>query len=68
MYFEVLVFSFTTLLIAGSFFSCDQAALRTPVSVCQSVFMAAEIKFSKDVRPSVCLSHHFHYVPVIVSS
>ena len=31
-------------------------------------FMAAEIKFSKDVRPSVCLSHLFHYVPVIVSS
>ena len=27
-------------------------------------FMAAEIKFSKDVR----LSHLFHYVPIITSS
>ena len=34
------------------FFSCDQAALRTLLSV----------------RPSVCLSHLFHHVPVIVSS
>ena len=33
-------------------FSCDHAALRTPLSVC----------------PSICLSHLFHYVPVIVSS
>ena len=33
-------------------FSHDQAALRTPLSVC----------------PSVCLSHLFHYVPFIVSS
>ena len=33
-------------------FSCDQAALRTHLSVC----------------PSVCLSHLFHCVPVIVSS
>ena len=39
-------------------------------------FMAAEIKFSEDdrpsvcpsVRPSVCLSHLFDYVPIIVSS
>ena len=31
-------------------------------------FMAAEIKFSKDVRLSVCLSHLFDYVPIIVSS
>ena len=30
--------------------------------------MAAEIKFSKDVRLSVCLSHLFDYVPIIVSS
>ena len=34
------------------FFSCDQAALRTFLSV----------------RPSVRLSHLFHYVPIIVSS
>ena len=33
-------------------FSCDQAALRTPLSV----------------RQSVCLSHLFHYVPVDVST
>ena len=33
-------------------FSCDRAALRTPLSVCLSVR----------------LSHLFHYVPVIVSS
>ena len=31
-------------------------------------FMAAEIKFSEDVRLSVCLSHLFDYVPIIVSS
>ena len=44
-------------------------------------FMAAEIKFSEDVRPSaswqlrsnspktsVCLSHLFHHVPIIISS
>ena len=31
-------------------------------------FMAAEIKFSEDVRLSVCLSHLFHHVPIIVSS
>ena len=38
------------------FFSCDQAALRTLLSVRPSV------------RLSVCLSHLFHYVPVIASS
>ena len=37
-------------------FSCDQAALRTLLSVCLSV------------RPSVRLSHLFHYVPTVVSS
>ena len=37
-------------------FSCDQAALRTPLSVRPSV------------RLSVCLSHPFHYVPLIISS
>ena len=31
-------------------------------------FMAAEIKFSEDVRLSVRLSHLFHHVPIIVSS
>ena len=31
-------------------------------------FMAAEIKFSEDVRLSVRLSHLFGYVPIIVSS
>ena len=31
-------------------------------------FMAAEIKFSEDVRLSVCPSHLFDYVPIIVSS
>ena len=31
-------------------------------------FMAAEIKFSEDVRLSVCLWHLFHNVPIIVSS
>ena len=31
-------------------------------------FMAAEIKFSEDVRPSVRPSHLFDYVPIIVSS
>ena len=31
-------------------------------------FMAAEIKFSEDVRLSVCPSHLFFYVPIIVSS
>ena len=30
--------------------------------------MAAEIKFSKDVRLSVRPSHLFDYVPIIVSS
>ena len=40
----------------GVFFSCDQAALRTLLSVCPSVCL------------SVWLSHFFHYVPVIVSS
>ena len=40
----------------NSIFSCDQAALRTLISVCPSV------------RPSVRLSHLFDYVPVIVSS
>ena len=30
--------------------------------------MAAEIKFSEDVRLSVCPSHLFDYVPIIVSS
>ena len=39
-----------------SFFSCDQAALWMVQSVCPSV------------RPSVCLSHLFDYVPIIVSS
>ena len=38
------------------FFSCDQAALQMVFSVCPSV------------RPSVCLSHLFDYVPIIVSS
>ena len=37
-------------------FSCDQAALQMVFSVCLSV------------RPSVCLSHLFHHVPIIVSS
>ena len=45
----------------GLFFSCDQAALRTPLSVCC-------LSVCLSVRPSVCLSHPFHYVPVIVSS
>ena len=31
-------------------------------------FIAAEIKFSKDVRLSVCPSHLFDYVPIMVSS
>ena len=42
----------------GSFFSCDQAALRTLLSVRPSVRLS--------VCLSVCLSHLFHYV--IVSS
>ena len=37
-------------------FSCDQAALQMVFSVCPSV------------RLSVCLSHLFDYVPIIVSS
>ena len=37
-------------------FSCDQAALRIPLSVCPSLCL------------SVCLSQFFHFVPVIVSS
>ena len=37
-------------------FSCDQAALWMVQSVCPSV------------RLSVCLSHLFHYVPIILSS
>ena len=37
-------------------FSCDQAALQMVFSVCLSV------------RLSVCLSHLFHHVPIIVSS
>ena len=38
-------------------------------SVCGAAcFMAAEIKFSEDVRLSVRLSHLFDYVPIIVSS
>ena len=35
-----------------TFFSCDQAALG----------------MAQSVRPSVCLWHLFHYVPIIVSS
>ena len=31
-------------------------------------FMAAEIKFSEDVRLSVCLSHLFDWVPIKASS
>ena len=41
-------------------FSCDQAALQMVYSVCPSVRLS--------VRPSVCLSHLFDYVPIIVSS
>ena len=41
-------------------FSCDQAALRTALSVRPSVRLS--------VRPSVCLSHLFDHVPIIVSS
>ena len=41
-------------------FSCDQAALRTPLSVCLSVCLS--------VRLSVRPSHVFDNVPVIVSS
>ena len=37
-------------------FSCDQAAIWLVLSVCLSV------------GPSVCLSHLFHHVPIIVSS
>ena len=42
--------------VNSMFFSCDRATLRTPLSVCPSFCL------------SVCLSHLFHYVPVIVSS
>ena len=45
-----------TLSPSRAIFSCDQAALRTPLSVCPSVC------------PSVCLSHLFNYVPVTISS
>ena len=38
------------------FFSCDQAALQMVFSVRPSV------------HPSLCLSHLFHHVPIIVSS
>ena len=41
-------------------FSCDQAALWMVQSVCLSV--------CPSVRPSVCLSHLFDYVPIILSS
>ena len=41
-------------------FSCDQAALWMVQSVCPSVCLS--------VRPSVCLSHLFDYVPIILSS
>ena len=41
-------------------FSCDQAALQMVFSVCLSVRLS--------IRPSVCLSHLFHHVPIIVSS
>ena len=41
-------------------FSCDQAALQMVFSVCLSV--------CPSVRLSVCLSHLFDYVPIIVSS
>ena len=41
-------------------FSCDQAALQMVFSVRLSVRLS--------VFPSVCLSHLFHHVPIIVSS
>ena len=41
-------------------FSCDQAAIWLVQSVRPSVRLS--------VRPSVCLSHLFHHVPIIVSS
>ena len=46
--------------IAIVIFSCDQAAPQMVFSVRLSV--------SPSVRPSVCLSHLFHHVPIIVSS
>ena len=65
-----MYYSNTAAGVKGLIFSCDQAALQMVFSVCPSVclFMAAEIKFSEDVRLSVCLSHLFDYVPIIVSS
>ena len=47
-------------LVIQLIFSCDQAALRTPLSVRPSVCPSFCL--------SVCLSHFFHYVSVIVSS
>ena len=41
-------------------FSCDQAAPRALLSVCPPICLS--------VRLSVCLSHLFHWVPIIVSS
>ena len=47
------------------FFSCDQAALRTPLSFCLSVRPSVRLSFCL----SVCLFvTPFHYVPVIISS
>ena len=57
---EMLINHYTEGAINGvqltSVFSCDQAALQMFFYVCPSV------------RPSVCLSHLFDYVPIIVSS
>ena len=44
----------------NAIFSCDQAALQMVFSVCPSVRLS--------VRLSVCPSHLFDYVPIIVSS
>ena len=47
-------------------FSCDQAAVRTLLSVCR-LYVCPSVRLS--VRSSVCLlSQHFYYVPLIVSS
>ena len=60
-------------------FSCDQAALWMVFSVCPSVclsvclsvrhtFLTATKQLYEWFSPSVCLSHLFDYVPIILSS
>ena len=62
VWYEAITWTNADILLIGpygtnfSIFSCDQAALRMVFSVCLSV------------RLSVCPSHLFDYVPIIVSS